>query len=220
VAYADDYTVPLLPTFLHGYYGEAWGSVLGTLVDGWVEGVHQALLQRVLSRCSEDALPLHAADRLLFQLPGETAGALRARLGFAWTINGSLGTPGGMVTEVKRLGYTNATLYENIDWSQPPSPGFNPGDEWWRFWVLIRQPHRFGAPWFIGDGTLVGLGKAVGITGNATDLAALVRVVRQMRSAHTISSVIIVLAGQIIGGGWTVGGGTNVGANTINLTVN
>ena len=220
MTYHDDYTEPLAASAsLGGYFGESWASVLGVMIDGWVEGVSQAVLQRFVQSCSEDALPLHAADRLLFLLPGETAAQLRARLLQSWTINGALGTPTGVVTEVKRLGYSNTTLYENGDWQQAPSAGFAPGDEWWRFWVVIGQPHRFYAPWIVGDATVVGTSKAIGIQGAKTDIDALTRTVKQQRGAHNVAAIIVVLSGQLVGNGlWTVGDGTQVGAQTIQLT--
>lgn len=209
----DAYELGLMPTWLQGPYGERWATGVGIMKDAMVEGTIAAVKCRWAKTCPEDALQYIGQERLMPQIPGETAAAYRTRLQAAWLLWPFAGTKQGILTALSQLGFTNSTIKENADWTYPPSPGFSTGQEWWRFWIIIDQPNGFGPPlWRIGDGTNVGSGKTIGFSYSPQTYPMIRPTVALWKPAHALLvNIVVIISGSIVGGDWHIGDGTVVG---------
>jgi hypothetical protein len=214
------YQPKLLPTFLGGEWGERWASASGLMKDVWGEAAAQAVLCRFIQTAPEDALSLIGDERGLPRNPGESTAAFRTRLLAAWSMWTMAGTKAGIVSALNYLGFLNVSIYENADWTIAPGPGYSLGDEWWRFWVVIRQPHGFGPPaWRIGDGSLVGApGLRVGFMYAPVTHPTIRPTIERWKPAHAmLMQIVVVLSGKLIGDGWTIGDGTVVGGESVTI---
>jgi len=212
------YETSLLPPFLRGPWGESWGSCFGLLKDVFAAGALQAVSCRFVQLCPEDGLGFIGDERLLPQNPGESVPAYRARLLAAPELWQWAGTEYGIVTMLHYLGFPNVQIFENADWTVDPSYGYSVGDEWWRFWIVIRSPHGFGPPrWRCGDGSICGSPWLIcGFAYSPVSLPAIRPTVARWKPAHAvISGIIVVLSGEICGGGWICGDGTVCGGDTV-----
>lgn len=213
----DLYQLSLMPTAQRGPFGEARATAQGLLKDGFPEAAIAAVKCRWASTCPEDALAALGFERLLPRNPGEGTAAFRARLLLAWLLWPFAGTRQGLITALNILGFANVLVFENAQWTVDPSPGFSAGQEWWRFWVVIDQPHGFVVGWRAGDGTLVG-SNTIGFGSAPIAYPGIRPTIKQWKPAHALLvSVIVILSGKIVGGGWAVGDGTLVGGATATI---
>lgn len=183
--------------------------------DAFVEGAIQALKCRWAGSCPVDALQWIGIERGLPQLATENLYAYRLRLQNAWTIWTYAGTKQGVLSAVQALGYSNVLIRENYEWNAGYNPDPNGVVQWWRFWVIIDQPHSYAFSWYWGDGSTWGSGKTWGL-GQAQSIADIVSQIRRWKPPHTIcSSLVIIISGKIWGGSnpvWKWSDGTVWGA--------
>lgn len=113
-----------MPTPLRGPVGEARAQAQGIMKDAFCEAAIDAVKCRWPQTGPEDALPPIGFDRLLPQNPGESASAYRSRLEQAWALWPAAGTKAGILAALSILGFNNVQIFENADWTFPPSPGY------------------------------------------------------------------------------------------------
>lgn len=208
----SDYQLALGAPWLQGPNGTAWLSGHGVMKDAFVEATIQAVKCRFISVCPVDALQYIGQERLLEQYPNENLYQYRARLQSAWDLWQYAGTKQGVLAAIHGLGFSNVTILENSDWAVPPSQGYGPGDEWWRFWVIIDQPHGLSPNWAWGDGSLWGR-PTFGLSGGgAQALPPIISNIKKWRPAHAqCVALIIILSGRLWGNGWNWGDGSTWG---------
>jgi hypothetical protein len=215
----DNFQLALAPPWLQKPVGEAWMSATGLMKDAIVEAAIAGVKCRWLTVCPIDAVPFIGKERNLDQFPGENMNQYRARLLNAWTAWAAAGTKAGVLAAISGLGYSAVTLKENADWAAPVSPGYAPGAEWWRFWVIINQPHAFTVSWNWGDGTTYA-SKSWGFAGSPAPIQAIQAAIRKWKPAHALCvNIIIVVSGKLIGSTWAVGDGTVLGTKAIYATL-
>lgn len=209
-----EYQRDLQAAYLQGEVGKRWGEANGVIKDAVVASLLDAIRCRFLETCPQDALAAFGMERNLEQGPFEDLNQYRARLRAAWDLWEYAGTALGITRALNLLGYPNVQVVENADWYAAPSPGYAPGEEWWRFWVIIDQPHGFIPVWKIGDGTKVGQ-KKVGSLSNARLLRDVCKTIHKWAPPHAqLQNIIIHVSGQTWGsfnwGDGTVYGGVSL----------
>jgi hypothetical protein len=191
--------------------GEAYTTARGIVRDGYVEAAIAAVKARWVQTCPEDALPALGDERGMPRLVNETTAQYRARLATAWTIWPQAGTQPGELYVVRLL-LPTAYVVENNNWNYQPSAGYNPGDEWWRFWIVVPMPHPFTGPWTWGGGTTWGPSRSWGINGPQNVLTQLRQLVDQWKGAHnTPAHFVFIMSGLCWGGAQLQGGGAAAG---------
>lgn len=103
---------------------------LGKRYDEAMESLYDARDQTMLATCDPAMLPVHAAERKLSQLPGESAENFRARLANYQEVLRLGGTDEGVLLAVRSLGYDAPELV--------PAKVYT-GDEgrWAEFYIVI-----------------------------------------------------------------------------------
>lgn len=208
----DQYQAGSVPATLKGPYGEAFTSLQGIVKDGFAEGAIQAVKARFAGTAPEDSLQYIGQERLLTQGPTESAAAYRARLLAAWAAWAQAGTRTGIIAALNALGYPNVAVIEDNKYniaSSPPATGFSPGAEWWRFMVVINQPHAFTLPSVYGDGNTWGNGRKWGIGGPPGAIDAIRAVINLWKPPHAqLVNLIIAITGNVWGASGTWGSNT------------
>lgn len=209
----------ITPGWLSRRWGGRWRDAMGVTIGALGQWALEALWARSTSRCQDDALELHADTRQIPRAPSEPSGSFRARLVGAFGTHEIGATVKGIETQFDVVGMAETFVMENVDW-QPDLDATN--TKWWRFWVVVPEPHGIAPPsWFIGDpGVLVGDSGLVISSTDAAKVALMRSIVRRWKGAHSVPVSIIVLWGtKLVGDGqWTVGDGTLVGGHALQIS--
>jgi len=196
-----EYLERLVPGWLLGPVAERFVGALGLTQDAIFQGIEEATKASWLleDTSPEDALPLAGEDSHmprfagsgLYGAPsGETSANYRVRLVARWNVWSYAGTETGLEGLLVALGYPNASVVPNRDFSID-------GDytNWSRFVVIIPvTDHGWGDPGDWGDvGRTWGDGQVWGNTAAAIDVNALRLLIARYKAAHEICSGIIAL---------------------------
>lgn len=208
-----EWLVATAPGAHQGLWGRRWWSVFGAACDAVADAAQDAIRLRFASRAPDEGLPLLGETLGWAQAPGELVTSYRARLRRVWDLASSRGTAAGVVLALQLLGMSGAYVREawSPTWGRVGSAGER------GFWVVIPQPHPFGASalWKWGDGTLWG-SKLWGVATTAAYVEAVRRVVARQRPAHAVcEGIIVILSGSITDGTGTSADGDPVGGSDV-----
>lgn len=181
----------ILPNFLLGTWGTKWGSAQLYLLDRLVRGVKEAVTAAFVATCPPDAVPYHAASRMIEPLDTETLEALRARVLDAW-----VHWSGGNANDLrdKLIAYTGATDLLVQTYAEN---GFALDDVTTagasRIWILIGTAGVL--PWSrpaVGAGLVVGSTTLVGITMTPSELSRIRRICKRYKPGHMVGAEVFV----------------------------
>jgi len=142
----------LLPKWLRRKWGRRYFSAIAYELDAYPKVAREAVLARHPTYAPLDALPVHADERKLEQLPGESSTSFRARLRGAFPAYRQAGSGRGLQNRLREAGFTTATKLEANDFAPVA------GQTWARFWVVIFDPTLVDRTFAWGDGTKWGAG--------------------------------------------------------------
>lgn len=181
--YAEDVAPP--------WGAELWErlhSVIGLFFDQFAEGAERALAARYIAGAPADALDYVARERGLERGLTETTASFRQRLREAFEAYQYAGTEKAIKDQLAPLGYTAVTVYEAEDWY----PG---SSEWWRFWVVIDEPHEFPLPSVVWDSFTW---DSFTWDGDDDAVEAICRVIEKWKPAHAkLEAAIVVHSGSL-----------------------
>jgi hypothetical protein len=199
-----EYQPLVRPPWHGGPVGQAWHEASGLLKDGIAEGARQAVYQRWVKTCADDALVIHGRDLGWPMAPGETIPEYRSRLLHSRYLDEWRGTAFGITEAFRLLGMTDVEVIESF------TPGWGrhlngmgdvePSRARW-INVIVRHPHKWGTDFGFryGDGSTYGSGKLYGVNGDGRWGPLLQQLVRRQKPAHVYCEwIAIVLAGDII----------------------
>lgn len=120
--------------------------MFGGGLDAIRVAVTDAILGRLVTRTTEDGLPLIASERGLEKGLVEDSVEWQSTLQSAWDIWPTAGTKGGLESELSRVcGISGIVVHEAVDYA----PG---SDEWARIWIEIpKGEHPWSPPKKWGD---------------------------------------------------------------------
>jgi len=151
-----NYAQSKVPGWLQQAYGAAWVQAVADVADSLLTRIKAAVKSRFVGIAPPDAVPQIGADRNLPRGPGEALADYRARIADAWSAWVFAGTPRGILSQLKILGYTaqlaqvRGGLYTLNGDGSVSSEGvtwvFEPTDTFWsKFQVIIEPPFPWGA---------------------------------------------------------------------------
>lgn len=105
-----DYLPNSAAPWLQGPKGTAWNRAVGDVCDSVEDRVRAAVLARCPSRAMADAVLLAAAERGIERGAAESISSLAARVVKAWETWGWAGTPYGILSELRRVGYSTPRI--------------------------------------------------------------------------------------------------------------
>ncbi len=202
------------PPWLQGFWGSRWWQTTAAPLDTLATYARDAAKCHSVTVAPADSLAYHSANRGgIERVPGDSDDVYRARLVGAWPLWQSAGTRGVHQTTFGWLGWSSVTVWRQHEWGTsadkygPVADAYSGADggggRWSAFWVLVRQPHSFesatrwtwggGENW--GDANLCWGWKDM----DPTEVARMVRLVRQFRSGHSSPVEAVFQMGT---GGW------------------
>jgi hypothetical protein len=247
-----EYLGLVTPAWLKGTWGQKWIDGLGGEVDDLVTWAKDGIKSKFPDIAPAGALMYISRDRGIERAIGEEDASFRTRLWRAWETWQWSGTTMGVYYGFESCGFTLSTWITDPwfewpeDWQATGTVwivGFNqmvgqaPDDDnttthWARFWVALdgyAEGYRETSE-FIGDGSLIGEGYAVGIDNVddptvADEIVRWSRVIRKWKGSHsTCPSIFLILSA----GGWgdiiwpfgaLIGDGQTIGGTVIDLEV-
>lgn len=108
--------------------------VLGKRFDDAMESLYKAREQTMLTTCEPVMLSVHAADRKLYQYPGESDENFRIRIANYPEVLRLGGTDSGVLLAVRTLGYENPELIKANEFKKE-----EPEDRWAEFYIVIKM---------------------------------------------------------------------------------
>lgn len=197
------------PGFLQGDKARGWGGANGYMKDIFVEIGVVGVRSRFINVCPNDALAYHGSERGLVRYVGDTDDGYAQRLNNAWNLWVNAGTAWGMIQQFGFAGFPSVYIRENWDWPGMP-PGISPithlpyapGEEWWRFWVVIDDSvlHLFGSVSFYWDDgvTTWDDGSLWDFTIAPPNISKIHQIINTWKPAHTIcAGVLVILEGWV-----------------------
>lgn len=166
--------------------GDRLISVLGGNFGLLVEGAREAALSGSPLRCPEDAVPHHAAERMIEPIAGESVGAWRVRIAEAWD-HWDCGTADALGALIGLYAGCTATVY-GVRWCDVGafSAGYGDAnqDRWARLAVVLTD-HSWTRDLLCGgSGVVAGPDALCGTTLTGTELRTVRRIFRTHRPAH------------------------------------
>lgn len=198
----EDYAKRLLPKWMRGpWLDKLWTAILWGPIDLIDVDREEAAKAALVEHCPDDAVEVHARERLLEPIVGESIAALRERVKSAWTFWSELG-PTAKLQEALRLytGLPGLRVYDcntqGDDWLGGYA-GLSDGEDanaanWSRHFIVVpKSSHSWERP-AVGAGLVVGPGLMVGLTMTQTELSRIRRAYRRHRPAHMVGGDIYV----------------------------
>lgn len=114
-------------------------KVLGAWMDDCMEDIYKAREEGMVATCSDIMLSVHASDRDMYRLPGESNDNYRCRIAWYTELKRLGGTEQGVLLAIKTLGYEDPKVVRATE---------HTGDagRWAEFYIILENDIDYTEP--------------------------------------------------------------------------